>query len=164
MRCFLFLMTLLLFPVSCLALFCPGSFNNISMGDSLETVVATCGNPASINEYNKPAKVPQEWNFYQRLNPTDTGTMKVTVAFEDNQVINISVNGIGMGSTNICGNTAINVGDSMDRIEQICGKPAFINMAQGSYAMGAKVTEITYAGSPPVKLTFEDGKLIKRSN
>jgi hypothetical protein len=155
------------------ALMCPSNFNEISVGDSIESVKAQCGAPSGTKSFDSAADTPQEWNYY--VNPTggvtagvtaaSQATLKTTVAFANGKVTNMSVNGVGVTNTAICGGT-IQVGDSEDTVKAACGKPQFINRGTGSQAGTAgasadgptKVTELTYpSGGGMTTLVFENG-------
>jgi len=159
-------MTIYWFTTPLFALFCPGNFNQIEIGDSLRDVVQACGAPTSSKRYSKTegSGAPQEWVYYRKLQPTDAGTMKTAVAFVDGKVINISVNGLGAGSTNVCGNTSINVGDTQKQVQAACGTPDMTNESLNAPAGPTKqIIELTYT-TPPTSavLVFENGKLVER--
>ena len=84
------------------------------------------------------------------------------MAFDANgKVINISVNGIGVGSTMVCGQT-IQLGDTATTVKSTCGNPNFINKQDatpGTMQTSDKVTTFTYNTNPPVKLIFKNGEL-----
>lgn len=165
-------------PNLAFAFFCPTNFNQINFGDSLEQVKQVCGNP--MKEETKDAKqnVPQEWSYYipQTVGMGGTssqaqGTLKTSITFDkDNKAINISVNGVGVGATTICGRN-IALGDNQDAVKSSCGEPSFINKEQpkapttdttAAPAQAEKVTELTYTSNPPTVLVFEGGKLTEK--
>jgi len=89
------------------------------------------------------------------------GTLKTSVSFDDKgKAINISVNGIGVGATTICGSN-VQLGDSHDAIKTACGKPSFINKQSENVSeqpKEVKVTEFNYSQPiHPSFLIFEDG-------
>ena len=169
---------LTLAPKIAFAFFCPTNFNQINFGDTLEQVKQLCGNP--MKEETKDAKqnVPQEWSYYipQTVDMGGTssqaqGTLKTSITFDkDDKAINLSVNGVGVGATTICGQN-IQLGDSQDTIKSACGQPSFINKEQprapttdtnAAPAAAEKVTELTYTSNPPTVLVFEGGKLTEK--
>jgi hypothetical protein len=93
----------------------------------------------------------------------EQGTLKTSITFDkDGKAISIMVNGIGVGSSTICGNS-IQLGDTTDSVKTACGTPSFVNKQEASATPGSpgstKVTEFTYEGNTTVKLIFQNGKL-----
>ena len=163
------LMSVLL-PHLSFAFFCPTNFNQIDFGYTIDQVTQQCGPPAKQDSRKLDAAGPQEWSYYIPQAVSDVamqsmqGTLKTQFTFDSSgTAINISVNGIGVGSTTICSNTLIQLGDKMDRIKSLCGDPSFINKQEpsnsGTPAVQTEITEFIYTSNPPVKLTFENGKL-----
>ena len=168
------LSVLCLIPSMSFAMFCPGNFNLINIGDSIDRVAQACGKPDSQETKNVSPNVPQQWDFYVPLSVgTGTayqqqGTMKLTVVFDkDGKAINISVNGTGVGNTPICGNM-IQLGQTQDQIKAACGTPGFVNKQEPTDASGKpvqdKVVTYTYNSNPPVTMTFENGILKSTSS
>jgi hypothetical protein len=162
---------LTLAPAASFAFFCPTNFSQINFGDSIDTVISTCGKPDKQEEVKKENEnVPQEWSYFvpqtvssSNLTPQQ-GTLKTQITFDDKgKAINISVNGIGVGSTQICG-SSVQLGDTRDAIKSACGNPSFINKQTAPTNGSApepetKVTTFFYNVNPPVKLIFENGIL-----
>lgn len=162
-------------PSISFAFFCPNNFNQIDFGMTVDQVIQICGKPDAMKESTQQNdNVPQEWSYFipqtvgmggSVQNPQ--GTLKTTMVFDDKgKAINISVNGIGVGATAICGGTNIQLGDDKDRIKAACGEPSFVNKqtAAANPAAAAqdatKVVELTYSSiTPPVTLVFENGLL-----
>jgi hypothetical protein len=161
------------------ALLCPGNFNEINVGDKLAQVKSACGAPTSETTSESEANTPQEWNyyvavnsaFYQNVSQGTQATLKTTVAFNNGKVTNMSVNGVGVSSTAVCGNN-IQVGDTENAVKAACGKPAFINRGtgsqqgtQGGNATPIQVTELTYnVGGVITVLVFENGIFKQRKS
>jgi hypothetical protein len=157
------------------AMLCPGNFNTINVGDTLESVIQQCGKPDSYKTYDSTADAPQEWNYYVQVPSQLYGTigssgqasLKTTVGFAEGKVSNISVNGIGVSTTAICGGT-IQIGDTQDAVQKTCGKPQFINTGngaqQGSQNNGpaAKMVDLTYTGGSGAIFVFKNNVLIQR--
>jgi hypothetical protein len=159
-------------PSLSFAFFCPTNFQQIQFGDNIDSVTKTCGKPDSQDEKkSENENVPQEWTYFvsqtvatASMAPAQ-GSLKTTIVFDDKgKAINISVNGIGVGASEICG-SSIQLGDSRDAIKSACGNPSFINKqtipTDGSAApQEKKITTFVYnATNPPTKLIFEDGIL-----
>lgn len=163
---------LLLISHPAFAFFCPSNFNQIAEGDSIETVTQKCGKPDKQTTKEVKEEGPQQWNYYIPQTVTTAGlspmqgTLKTEVSFDKNgKALNISVNGIGVGSSTICG-TVIQLGDTRDMVKKACGEPAFINQQNTTTTNDTppdKVTEFIYNTSPPAKLTFKNGKLMGQS-
>lgn len=167
-----FLSTALLYSSQCFAFFCPGNFNQINLGDTVDQVTQQCGKPSSEVKSKKEASVPQEWTYYMTLPQQNEytapgatpGTMKVTFAFVDDKIVNLTSNGIGVGATTICNNANIQLGTPMKDVEKACGKPANVTKSQAqSSTPPVEVLEWKYDGPPAVTLTFESGILKSRS-
>ena len=163
------LLSLLFVPFSAYAILCPNNFNQISEGDSIEQVKALCGKPNQEETKEVKQKGPEEWSYFvpksfasSSANSTSAQTtMKIAVVFDETgKAVNISVNGIGVGSTNLCG-SSIESGDLQEAVKSACGKPTFINTQEnsGGAPQITKRTEWTYNTTPPSKLIFENGKL-----
>lgn len=155
-------------PATAFAFFCPTNFSQIEAGNTIAQVKQLCGNPDKETSIEKEPKVPQEWSYFiPQMVSTQTssqmpGTLKTSITFDQNgNAINISVNGIGVGASTICGNT-IQLGDTQDSIKSTCGKPTFINKQEAENANDQPkiiVTEFIYNTTPRVVLIFENGKL-----
>lgn len=163
-----FLIFSLFFSPAIFALFCPNNFNEINIGDSIEQVKQQCGSPTAEKSYKSDVNTPQQWTYYvgsaagnynnqpqQQIQPT----VKMTVSFDNNQVINITVNDMSLVSTGFCG-TTIQVRDSQKAVESACGKPTLIQKSE--QGADIEITELSYTGMPGVTLVFEGGKLKER--
>lgn len=150
------------------ALLCPGNFSHIELGDSLSSVVAKCGEPTKKETKPVPQKTPQEWSYLipQTVSAGTTGqqqgTLKATITFDaDGKAINITVNGIGVGASTICGNN-ISLGNDTDAVKAACGKPSFINQQPPPDTGNPNKdmqTIYTYQTNPPTTFVFKDGVL-----
>ena len=170
-----------IFPISSYAFFCPTNFNQINVGDSIDQVTTQCGKPTTQETKEQAGEVAQEWSYYisQTVATATTdqaqGTLKTQITFDaSGKAVNISVNGIGVGSTTVCGQTTIQLGDTREAIKAACGDPVFIRKQDtttppsgpqqptntlGQPQPSTKITTFTYSSNPPVTLTFENGKL-----
>jgi len=144
------------------ALFCPGNFNTINVGDTIDQVTANCGQPAAQHTHTESPNLPQEWTYYVKMSPTDQATIKMTVAFNQGLVTNMNVNGIGLSNTSVCGAT-VQIGDTTKTVESVCGKAAFIqqgNAPQSQPGAETKITEMTYTTQTgDTTLVFKNGLL-----
>jgi hypothetical protein len=169
-KTFITLVTTSLYTASSYAFFCPTNFNQINIGDSIQTVEQQCGAPAKTEKADAPDNQPQEWNYYlqQPMNVNTMpqaeqamGSIKTSFAFDgEGKLINITVNGVGVAGTTACG-SKISLGDSRKSVESSCGKPSIISKqsSTGTPNVVEKQIENTYSSSPPVTLIFRDGKL-----
>lgn len=166
--------TLCIFATTASAMFCPSNFNQINVGDSMDLVARQCGAPASVKQTKSEDNQPQEWTYYEQI-PSDPfsgvaniGTLKVTFAFADGKVINMTSNGIGVGASTICNDQTIQLGSSIQDVKKACGKyPALVTKTnlQGETATPPppiEKTEWLYSSSPPVTLIFENKLLTER--
>src|SRR3990167_530159 len=148
MNRFIVTILILFLPLSCCALFCPNNFNQINEGDTLEQVKNACGKPDKEASKEVTPETPQEWNYFIPQTVTNSamakvqGTLKVQFTFDANKkLINISANGIGVGSTNVCGKP-ISLGDLRDDIKSVCGNPAVVNQQDPGADSKIKVTDV----------------------
>jgi len=166
---------ILLLPTVGFAFFCPTNFQQIDYGMTIDQVTQMCGKPENKKEFTKENEnIPQEWVYYipqsvgMGTYQTAQGTLKTSVSFDDKgKAINISVNGIGVGATSICGGANLQLGSDRDTVKAACGKPAVINKqalsAEDTAKQETKVTEFNYStANPPVVLIFENGKLTEK--
>ena len=76
----------------------------------------------------------------------------------------MTVNGIGVGASTVCGNTTLQLGATRDEVKAACGQPAFINKQQVDPTANppTKIIEFMYNSNPPQTLVFENGILKDR--
>lgn len=167
----LILTTLAFIPHMSWAFFCPNNFRQINIGDSIETVKQECGKPDIETTKKEEKNTPQEWSYFipQTVSTANSyeemqGTLKTSMAFDaDGKLVNISVNGIGVGSTQICG-ADIQLGDTKDSVKAACGNPSYINKSSQNEGQSEKnkITLLTYKVTPPVTLVFVNGVLTEQ--
>jgi hypothetical protein len=166
------LIVIFFLPSLSFAFLCPNNFNQYVIGDTEDQVTQQCGKPDLQEKKIVEPDVPQEWTYFISqtvamggATPQVQGTLKTSFSFDQSgKAINISVNGIGVGGTTICGNS-VQLGASQDEVKTACGKPAFINKQQGAQTdTTPKPTQVifTYNTNPPVQMIFQDGKLIEK--
>jgi hypothetical protein len=161
------LISLLVVSTPSLAMFCPKGFNEMNLGDSPDTVIATCGKPDEQTSNKKAANQPEAWVYYIVGSPGSPGTLKTEVAFDvTGKVINISVNGAGVSQTPICNNKMIQFGDSKETVKAACGAPAYVNPNAKPDDVAApdaiETTTFIYKTDPVITLIFKDNKLVER--
>src|SRR5438128_719553 len=134
--------SLLFIPNLSFAIFCPTNFSQINYGDSMDKVTQICGKPDKQETKDLEPKVPQEWSYFipqtvgQDTSVAQQGTLKTQITFDsDGKVINISVNGLGVGASTICG-SSIKLGDLKNTVKAACGEPSFINSQTNPNAKG----------------------------
>jgi hypothetical protein len=156
------------------AILCPTNFNQIDIGDSMAQVIAQCGEPNQKETQTIPGEGPQEWVYFipQTVATTSTnqmqGTLRTSISFDaSGQAINLTVNGIGVGASTICGPT-IQLGSTREAIKAACGNPNFVNkQVNSSTGIGAEppptnLTTFIYT-QPPAHLLFKNGRLVSHS-
>lgn len=152
---------LILLSGQAFAMFCPDGFNSINVGDTIEEVQKQCGKPTAETSKDAPVTgLPQEWGYFKAPIGSQM-TLKVSVAFDQDKVVNISVNGQSMQTTNICG-AAITVGDALSSVKSACGKPSYINQSQAQQAGVLSPTKMTELNYNTTVLIFENGRLKTR--
>jgi hypothetical protein len=176
---FIFIISALSFfmlPSLSFAFFCPSNFNQIDYGMTPDQVMQTCGMPTSQKEsIQQNDNIPQEWTYYipQTVDMGGSsqfaqGTLKTSITFDDKgKAINISVNGIGVGSTTLCNNKNVQLGADKQDLIGACGKPSFITKQTATpetpLPPNTKVLEFEYSNAnPPVTLVFENGSLASK--
>jgi hypothetical protein len=152
------------------ATLCPTNFNIIEAGYTKEQVEKQCGKPAKINESEKAPSIPQEWTYYVQapasLDLDQQPSVKITTAFDqDGKLINASVNGIGVQSTDLCGQT-IQLNDPIEKVKSACGAPAMLNKQETAPQTGKpfssiKVEEWVYNDPFNTVLIFENDQFVK---
>ncbi len=150
-------------------MFCPTNFNQINTGYTEAQVVQLCGKPAQQETKEVKPGGPQEWDYFIKqsvstvMSYQTVGTLKMQITFDGSgHVINLNVNGIGVGGTAICG-ALIQLNSSTDQVKAACGAPAYINTPTStSEQPSTQVTTYTYMSNPPAVLTFENGVLTKK--
>lgn len=165
----------LLLPQLTWAFFCPSNFNQIDFGASTDQVSQQCGKPDKIETTTLEPEGPQEWNYYIPATVASSGTaatqgtMKAQITFDSSgRVVNMSVNGIGVGASTICGGANIQLGDSLQAVKAACGTPSFVNKQNtDSAVLGPPqpkkvITTYFYNSNPPATLVFENGLLTQR--
>jgi len=154
--------SLIIISTPAFAFFCPNNFNQIELGNSLQQVQQQCGTADKETKKEVTDEGPQSWDYFvaQTVMLNDgkmsDGTLKTSIVFDDKgKAINISVNGIGVGSSTVCGDS-IQLGDTRDNVKKICGEPVFINKQTGQSEKKHQVVELKYGESI---LIFQDGVL-----
>jgi len=158
----------------CYAFFCPNNFSQINIGDTQAQVLSACGKPIKEEKKDVDIPVPQEWTYFVVQSVSAgmngnldamVGTLKTTFNFDEaGRAINISVNGIGVGGTDICG-TYVQLGSTRDQVKAACGTPSNISRMSNAQLSDKpdvipkkQQIELTYTGGI---LVFEDGVLIE---
>ncbi len=175
MKKLLTLFTLITLTTSASAMFCPSNFNQINIGDTIDQVRAQCGKADNEKEIKPVDNGPQEWNFYvnpqmkaytglRTPNAQQNASVKMSIALNEGRVVNITINGMSLAATTICG-PGVAVGDTATSVKNACGDPVFINKssANDNGEKPDKIIELQYNTSPPVTLTFKNGLLQSRS-
>ena len=164
----LFMGALLIASTQIFAWVCPNNFNQIVAGDTIAQVESMCGKPSSQKTSEKEPNVPQEWTYYvaQAAQPgvaqSTVGSVKMTIAFANDKVVNITAQATSLSSTSLCGPT-ISVGSNIETVRASCGEPSFIQKQQSTTgAKSLEVTEYKYDTAPPNTLIFENGILKER--
>jgi hypothetical protein len=160
------------------AFFCPTNFNQIDIGFTLDQVALQCGAPDKEETKDPEVSVPQQWDYFIPQSTVvgnafmqQQGTYKTSFTFDaSGKVMNISVNGVGMANTAICGPT-LGLGATDQQVKTACGAPGFISKQEAvpltdmEKAANKMTTYIYTTGTPnnkPVLLIFQGDKLIEK--
>ena len=164
------LLAFLSLSTSASAMFCPNNFNQINIGDTIEQVQQQCGKPDTEQKVKAEDNGPQEWNFYvhpqmkkyteMRTNSGAEASVKMAIALNGGKVVNITINGMSLAATTICG-PSVTVGDTAKSVKNACGDPVFVNKSSTT-EKPPEVIEYKYSGNTPATLVFEGGKLKER--
>ncbi len=153
------------------AFFCPTGFQQIYQGDTIDRVIQQCGKPDNQKKLKSTAaddNLSQEWVYSKAV--LGQGSLRMNILFSQKKVINLTVNGMNVTNTNLCGPT-IALNDDMAKIKSTCGEPSLINKNQQNTTQEAPpnpddekdlkkgTVEFFYNSSPPVTLIFVDGFL-----
>jgi hypothetical protein len=149
---------------SAFAMFCPNNFNAINIGDTIDQVQKQCGKASSQKASTSRDDQPQEWIYFVKEQPTDQATVKMSIAFDKGVITNMSVNGIGLSTTQICAGNLVAIGSTQEAVKTACNSPAYISESNTPEAEADvnKIIVLTYKGTPDVDLEFENGKLKSR--
>ncbi|HSW94463.1 MAG TPA: hypothetical protein VLJ15_08965 [Gammaproteobacteria bacterium] len=173
MKKIIFVLTLFGCSTGAHAMFCPNNFNQINIGDTTEQVKKQCGNPDVEKKIEGEDNGPQEWNFYvrpqmkryteTRTNSGAEASVKMSIALNQGKVINITVNGMSLATTTICG-PSVSIGDTSKTVKSACGDPVFINKSsnQEGAPKPKETVEYQYNSTPPATLVFVGGFLQER--
>ena len=160
----LLLTTCLFYSTANFAMFCPNGLNQVDIGDTIDQVTHMCGAPTSQKSFKSSIDEPQEWTYYIKMVKGQNGSIKMVIAFKDNKVINMSVNGIGLTNTTICNGKTTTLNTTQDQVKAACGDPAYIDKPDEAEYEKKKdnMTSFTYEGTSSITLLFKDGKLQKQ--
>lgn len=147
----------------------------IYLGDPMSKAIAACGNPTSKTEktiYPTQDQAIVRWIYnYQPNSGFNQGQMiqkknALIIDFVDKKISAISVLNTSTQTTNYCNPTvSINIGDSMQKVGQVCFTPDLIQNITNKIALPPKeqitLTIQPATGLPVQKLYFVDDKLTK---
>lgn len=161
MKCILPIVFLIYTPLS-LAFFCPNNFKQIDYDNTIDQVIASCGQPSSQETKKEKPLQPQEWVYYIKFTPNSSSSLRASVFFDSTgKVVSMSVSGYGLTQSNIC-NGGIKIGDDMKAVQAACGAPAMTTETTGAGANTeeTEVTTLTYkSNTGEEQLIFKNKKL-----
>jgi hypothetical protein len=159
------------------AFFCPSNFNQVDIGYTIDQVTLQCGAPDKEETQDPEVTVPQQWDYFVPQTVVvgnsfmqQQGTYTSFTFDASGKVMNISVNGVGMANTAICGPT-LALGASSDQVKAACGSPGFISKQEAvpltdMEKAANRMTIYTYTtGTPnnkPVLLIFQGDRLVEK--
>jgi len=145
---------------------CPSSTEFVNIGDSMQQVIAKCGNPTKHVSLKAPQ--PQAESNWQYLLPGSPGFLAkgFLVIFSDNKVKQIvSGNNELMDSVQCSRGATITVGNSKAEVSKACGVPYYkrehVPPSEGEHAQPAQEHLIykTRNYLPTQTFVFENNKL-----
>jgi len=149
--------------------FCEKGARGVSVGDTIDTVRAACGDPTTVTTKNiqeaSPASTVQ-WiytlGFIVAKNVAVT-LPTLTITFQNQVVTQLAKNGIPLvGDTNCTLTGVVRIGDSMDKVTAACGQPNMVNNSQQTVSINKEVMTWTYnfgPYQPQILFNFENGQL-----
>ncbi|MDI9817955.1 MULTISPECIES: DUF2845 domain-containing protein [unclassified Legionella] len=160
------------------SIYCPQNHGYINIGMTPNQVLASCGEPLSKQQSNRPVmqKVPVVQLIYNNMGsqsafygvwslPVGTNSgAQLEVDIINNQVKAVRVNGSDSNAFSICGGRMIQVGDPVGAVYGACGNPSlvnntFINQPLQSNQRPEVWIYQTDQYQTPFSLTFVNGKL-----
>ncbi|MDF1760403.1 MAG: DUF2845 domain-containing protein [Coxiellaceae bacterium] len=118
---------------------CPGKMSFVTIGDDINTVVNTCGQPQrTINKTSHPNAKPKSVHWYYYGTGNNFVVHNTVISFYGGKVDNIVSSGASAGSTG-CVNGQVQRGDSMATVRSKCGFPVAtadnkqLSNTEGSY-------------------------------
>lgn len=179
----IFLLLFLLLMSKTFALPCPNGGGILYRGDSIEEVIKECGEPTSRRNTSQIMSSSQQ-SLYYIPHQYDTGYSELAIYYNNDRVSNMRVFDhfplylcqniavqVGQMTTiqTSCGDTAYNtayttlcgwaigIGDSLQRVEFICGPPSSKSLQNNTI----ETTELTYSGGTrPQTIIFQNGRLL----
>ena len=152
-------------------LYCPKTSGYAYIGDSLEKVKQTCGNPINSAQAPPPQKTIEVtrwiWNFQPNSGNSRFGFKRMNKAlvidFKDQKIIKIVVEGSPVQQTNYCNPfKPLKIGDKSLLALALCHRASTEKNISQQIPEGSKQTVLTYKPepySPTVNLSFQDNKL-----
>lgn len=145
---------------------CPNTYKYVNVGFTLAQVKQLCGEPTSQSKKRRPTvemKDAEQWGYLiKRPKQITAPQQTLTVAFENDKVASLTLNGQRWNSTAACGNP-VSVGDTKPTVRGACGAPYFINSGQQQVVTGIQnvvVWEYDYGPYKPKAIfTFQNDKL-----
>ena len=154
---------------------CPTTFRFVTIGDSMATVKAHCGEPSSVTKENQQGTkvVPLQLWYYRVGTVKENTSLTLKFTIKNRKVSNILLEGRPVGGTNLClqreypissgGGTYISIGDSAFKVRSICGEPAVDNKSSETVTTGnEKVQTWLYdfgRYQPKISMIFKNGVL-----
>lgn len=156
--------------------YCEKEYRNVSVGDSMDTVRAACGDPTHTTTKEQQVLVPvdvDQWVYNLGLLPGNGSAVitlpSLTLTFRDNAVIQIDRVGFpnsNVGQCNVIG--VVHIGDSKQKTLSVCGQPDQVNHSQLSTKNTKVIVVWTYDyGSYRPQIIFdfdETGRLTEISS
>lgn len=147
---------------------CPNTFKTIQVGDSMEAVQAACGPASSTATKQVQETTPTttvQWTYSLGwMNGAQTSLLpSLVLTFKNNKVTQITRSGapVALGAYCVL-NGVINIGDSSDKVLQVCGEPNVISQSQQANTTTKTLIVWTYNYGPyrpQMILQFENGAL-----
>jgi hypothetical protein len=149
---------------------CPGSYQTIMTGFTMDQVTAACGKPTQVNEQTETQTTTgklEQWVFSLpsiTLNKVTVNTPQLLVTFDNGQVTEITTNRMtGANFFSCYYQNRIKIGSSKADVVSQCGYPLFVNSIQrAGQPQSIPIITWTYNNGPyqpQTTVTFRDGKV-----
>lgn len=147
--------------------FCPKTMRYLKTGQTVQEVLAACGQPTSQREVGVPDPVESptvSW-FYSISRGMAGNQVQLIIHMQNGEVSGMSLSGQAVTSISVCQRGSVKVGDKDYLVRSYCGEPSLINI--GSQQIGVRRKKVLLwiykfgSFGPTYLLRFERNTLVK---
>lgn len=153
--------------------YCEKTFRVVNVGDSMDTIKTACGEPSSTSNQEQiiTTSVPVIKWIYSLGMFTIKGVVfnlpTINITFRDQNVIEITRNGLSVNNGYCAINGLVTLNDTMDKVIVNCGQPSFTTTAQQEIPTTKIITQWVYNFGPylpQIIFAFDNNKVIQISS